>query len=231
MEKNIINIIKENNINMNEDDLFQFKLNSKNESLKECLDYISKYEKEDNNIKKKEIMEKCKSLFGMKFKEEIKEEKEKESIWTKEELFLLQKGVKKYPAGTKKRWDKIKEIVKTKNEEEIVQMAHYLVVTPNIKIEGNINLKELLQKEKKEKNENNEEKQKKVEKTETSTEINWTAEEQKLLEEALKKFPSSLPTNERWTNISKHVGKTKKQCVERYKYLANLIKKNKGKGK
>ena len=230
MEKNIINIIKENNINMNEDDLFQFKLNSKNESLKECLDYISKYEKEDNNIKKKEIMEKCKSLFGMKFKEEIKEEKEKESIWTKEEMFLLQKGVKKYPAGTKQRWDKIKEIVKTKNEEEIVQMAHYLVVNPNIKIEGNINLKELLQKEKKEKNENNEEKSKKIEKQEKS-EINWTGEEQKLLEEALKKYPSSLPTNERWTNISKHVGKTKKQCVERYKYLANLIKKNKGKGK
>ena len=230
MEKNIINIIKENNINMNEDDLFQFKLNSKNESLKECLDYISKYEKEDNNIKKKEIMEKCKSLFGMKFKEEIKEEKEKESIWTKEEMFLLQKGVKKYPAGTKQRWDKIKEIVKTKNEEEIVQMAHYLVVNPNIKIEGNINLKELLQKEKKEKKENNEEKLKKIEKQEKS-EINWTGEEQKLLEEALKKYPSSLPINERWTNISKHVGKTKKQCVERYKYLANLIKKNKGKGK
>ena len=230
MEKNIINIIKENNINMNEDDLFQFKLNSKNDSLKEFIKNISEYEKEDNNKKKKEIMEKCKSLFGMKFKEEIKEEKEKESIWTKEEMFLLQKGVKKYPAGTKKRWDKIKEIVKTKNEEEIVQMAHYLVVTPNIKIEGNINLKELLQKEKKEKNENNEEKSKKIEKQEKS-EINWTGEEQKLLEEALKKYPSSLPTNERWTNISKHVGKTKKQCVERYKYLANLIKKNKGKGK
>ena len=228
MEKNIINIIKENNINMNDDDMFQFKLNSKNESLKEFLNYISKFEKEDNNIKKKEIIEKCKSLFGMKFKEEIKEDKEKDSIWTKEEMFLLQKGVKKYPAGTKKRWDKIKEIVKTKSEEEIVRMTHYLVVNPNIKIEGNINLKELLQKEKKE--QNNEEKKNKGEKQEKS-EINWTAEEQKLLEEALKKYPSSLPTNERWTNISKHVGKTKKQCVERYKYLANLIKKNKGKGK
>ena len=228
MEKNIINIIKENNINMNDDDMFQFKLNSKNESLKEFLNYISKFEKEDNNIKKKEIIEKCKSLFGMKFKEEIKEDKEKDSIWTKEEMFLLQKGVKKYPAGTKKRWDKIKEIVKTKSEEEIVRMTHYLVVNPNIKIEGNINLKELLQKEKKE--QNNEEKKNKSEKQEKS-EINWTGEEQKLLEEALKKYPSSLPTNERWSNISKHVGKTKKQCVERYKYLANLIKKNKGKGK
>ena len=59
--------------------------------------------------------------------------------------------------------------------------------------------------------------------------MNWTAEQQKLLEEALKKFPSSLPANERWTNISKHVGKTKRQCVDRYKYLASLIKKNKGK--
>ena len=228
LEKKILNIIKENNIKMNEDDLFQFKLNSKNDSLKEFIKNISEYEKEDNNKKKKEIIEKCNILFGMKFKEEKKEEEKKESIWTKEEMFLLQKGVKKYPAGTKKRWDKIKEIVKTKSEEEIIQMTHYLIINPNIKIEDNINLKELLKKEKKE---NKEEKQKANENIEKKSEINWTAEEQKLLEEALKKYPSSIPANERWTNISKHVGKTKKQCVERYKYLANLIKKNKEKGK
>ena len=228
LEKKILNIIKENNIKMNEDDLFQFKLNSKNDSLKEFIKNISEYEKEDNNKKKKEIIEKCNILFGMKFKEEKKEEEKKESIWTKEEMFLLQKGVKKYPAGTKKRWDKIKEIVKTKSEEEIIQMTHYLIVNPNIKIEDNINLKELLKKEKKE---NKEEKQKPNENIEKKSEINWTAEEQKLLEEALKKYPSSIPANERWTNISKHVGKTKKQCVERYKYLANLIKKNKEKEK
>ena len=38
-----------------------------------------------------------------------------------------------------------------------------------------------------------------------------------------------MPANERWSNIAKHVGKTKRQCVDRYKYLASLIKKNKGK--
>ena len=230
LETKILNIIKDNNIKINDNDIFQFKLNSNNDSLKEFLQHITKLEKENKSLLKKEILEKCDTLFGMKFKEEKKEETEKkDSIWSKEEMFLLQKGVKKYPAGTKQRWDKIKEIVKTKSEEEIIQMAHYLVVNPNIKIEGNINLKELLQKEKKE---NKEEKKIKNEKTnEKKSEANWTAEEQKLLEEALKKYPSSLPTNERWTNIAKHVGKTKKQCVERYKYLASLIKKNKEKGK
>ena len=229
LEKKILEIIEENNIKINDDDLFQFKLNSKNESLKEFIEHINKFEKEEKNIKKKEIIDKGNSLFGMKFKEEKNDEKEKkESIWSKEEMFLLQKGVKKYPAGTKQRWDKIKEIVKTKSEDEIIQMTHYLILNPNIKFEENINLKELLKKEKKE---NKEEKQKNNEKSEKKSEMNWTAEEQKLLEEALKKYPSSLPANERWTNIAKHVGKTKKQCVERYKYLANIIKKNKEKGK
>ena len=228
----ILNIIKENNIKINDDDIFQFNINSKNESLKEFLEKIEKVDKKDL---KKEIIENCKSIFGMKFKDEKKEEEEKkESIWTKEEMFLLQKGVKKFPAGTKRRWDRIKEIVKTKNEDEIIQMTHYLTINPNIKIEGDINLKELLQKEKKnndKKEEKKEEKKEDKKEEKKSNESNWTSEEQKLLEEALKKYPSSLPTNERWTNIAKHVGKTKKQCVERYKYLANLIKKNKEKGK
>ena len=225
-------IININNIKTDNNDIFQFKLNSKNDSLKEFLAHISNFENSDINIKKKEIIQKCDLLFGMKFKLEKKEDTEKnESIWTKEEMFMLQKGVKKYPAGTKQRWDKIKEIVKTKSEEEIIQMTHYLILNPNIKFEENINLKELLKKEKKENKEEKKKNNEKTEKAEKNSEMNWTAEEQKLLEEALKKYPSSLPANERWTNIAKHVGKTKKQCVERYKYLANIIKKNKEKGK
>ena len=230
LSNKILNIIKENNIKINNDDIFQFNLNSKNDSLKEFLEEIEKVDKKEI---KKTIIEKCKKIFGMKFKDEIKEEDEKkESIWTKEEMFLLQKGVKKYPAGTKQRWDKIKELVKTKSEEEIIQMTHYLKVNPNIKIEGDINLKELLKKEKKGNNveeykKEDKKEDKKDDKKDKKSEVNWTAEEQKLLEEALKKYPSSLSANERWTNIAKHVGKTKRQCVDRYKYLASLIKKNK----
>jgi hypothetical protein len=44
----------------------------------------------------------------------------------------------------------------------------------------------------------------------------------------LKKYPSSMNANERWTEISKEVpGKNKKQCVERYKYLSQMIKNKK----
>jgi DnaJ family protein C protein 2 len=56
----------------------------------------------------------------------------------------------------------------------------------------------------------------------------WTDDQQKALETALKKYPSSMPANERWAEISKDVqGKTKKQCVDRYKYLSQLIKNKK----
>ena len=37
-------------------------------------------------------------------------------------MFALQKGVKKFPAVTKNRWDKIREIVKTKSNDDIIQI-------------------------------------------------------------------------------------------------------------
>jgi len=55
----------------------------------------------------------------------------------------------------------------------------------------------------------------------------WSAEQQRSLEAALQKHPASLDKNERWRLIAEDVpGKTKSQCVERFKYLrTQLIKK------
>ncbi|KAK2896184.1 dnaJ homolog subfamily C member 1 [Channa argus] len=56
--------------------------------------------------------------------------------------------------------------------------------------------------------------------------ISWTQNQQKLLELALQQFPRG--TAERWDRIAKVVpGKTKEDCVIRYKMLAELVQKKK----
>ena len=50
----------------------------------------------------------------------------------------------------------------------------------------------------------------------------WTTDEQKLLEQALKTYPSSTP--ERWERISEVVpNRSKKDCMKRYKVWCSLI--------
>lgn len=53
---------------------------------------------------------------------------------------------------------------------------------------------------------------------------NWTAEQDNLLQEGLKKFPSTMDKNERWASIAKGVpGKSKKECVQRYKIIREAL--------
>ncbi|CAL1580779.1 unnamed protein product [Knipowitschia caucasica] len=54
----------------------------------------------------------------------------------------------------------------------------------------------------------------------------WTQNQQRLLEAALQHFPRG--TSERWTRISVAVpGRTKEECISRYKMLAELVQKRK----
>jgi len=59
-------------------------------------------------------------------------------------------------------------------------------------------------------------------------EVEWTAEEQKALEKALVAFPASI--DNRWEKIAVAVpGKTKKDCILRFKYLVTKIREKEGK--
>jgi len=56
----------------------------------------------------------------------------------------------------------------------------------------------------------------------------WTVEQQKSLEMALKEA-KSLPMDQRWEKVASMIhGKTKEQCIERYKFIRDqlLAKKN-----
>ena len=55
----------------------------------------------------------------------------------------------------------------------------------------------------------------------------WSAEEQKLLEQALKTYPASLGT-ERWERISDCLpNRSKKDCMKRYKEIAEIVRAKK----
>lgn len=59
-----------------------------------------------------------------------------------------------------------------------------------------------------------------------SAAVAWTPEEQQLLEQALKTYPSN--TAERWDRIAECIpNRTKKDCMRRYKELVDLIKAKK----
>ena len=54
----------------------------------------------------------------------------------------------------------------------------------------------------------------------------WSPQEQKLLEAALKNYPPD--TDQRWEKISEAVpGKSKKECMKRYKEIVELLKAKK----
>ena len=167
----------------------------------------------------------CTKYFNTKFSDNDINES---TIWTKDELSILQKGIKKYPAGTTRRYEKITDLVKTKSLNQIIQMTRYIATCPNLKILGDsIDLNVLLGKTKKESKDNvKTTSNKELNNNSIITDNGWKDEDQKNLEKALKKYPASIPANERWSSIASEVpGKTKKECVERYKYLAAMIKK------
>ena len=56
----------------------------------------------------------------------------------------------------------------------------------------------------------------------------WTEEEDLLLQEMLKQHPASMDKNERWKLIAKGVqGRTKKECVQRFKDIREAVRKGK----
>merc|ERR1712048_1158812 len=57
--------------------------------------------------------------------------------------------------------------------------------------------------------------------------VEWTQDEQNMLQKALKQYPASMDAGERWAKISEMVGgnKTKKDCLNRVKEIKAMMKK------
>ncbi|OZC09145.1 hypothetical protein X798_03892 [Onchocerca flexuosa] len=136
------------------------------------------------------------------------------SRWSADEIMLLVKATTLYPIGTIKRWLEIANYVNEHRENKNAKKKTEKDVLIQVKTLNSLN---------------NAQDQKKVKdiliNPAKGSELEWKAEEQKLLERALKEFPSSDP--DRWENIANFVGRSRKDCIRRFKYLAEVVKSKK----
>eukprot|EP00091_Calanus_sinicus_P019621 TRINITY_DN498_c0_g1_i11.p1 TRINITY_DN498_c0_g1~~TRINITY_DN498_c0_g1_i11.p1 ORF type:complete len:244 (-),score=99.76 TRINITY_DN498_c0_g1_i11:243-953(-) len=163
--------------------------------------------------------------------------------WGTEELQLMIKAIKLFPAGTVNRWEVCAEFINQHNDseprtpKEVISKAKEMqsgnFAMSSLKEEVNKMAYENLQKGQNKKVLEIAAKESEAsQRTETSAEMmginnsTWNPDEQKLLEQALKTFPASTP--ERWDRIAEAVpNRSKKDCMKRYKELAELIKAKK----
>ncbi|XP_073336920.1 dnaJ homolog subfamily C member 2 [Pagrus major] len=157
--------------------------------------------------------------------------------WNEEDLQLLIKAVNLFPAGTNARWEVIANYMNIHSTSGMKRTAKDVINKAK-------NLQRLDPVQKDEINRKAFEKFKKEhsqvpptidnavpsERFDASgTDANaaaWTTEEQKLLEQALKTYPVSTP--ERWEKIAAAVpGRSKKDCMKRYKELVEMVKAKK----
>lgn len=176
-----------------------------------------------------------------------------EVTWVHDELQLLIKAVNLFPAGTAQRWEVVANFInqhyqhsngKRRTAKEVLGKAKDLNSSDfsksSLKEEANQKAYELFEMTRKNPNAvvesaettreeasliANDKSNGTLETSSSDSKI-WTAAEQKLFEQALKTYPSSAA--DRWDKITECVpGRTKKECIGRYKELAALVKAKK----
>ncbi|KPM11685.1 dnaJ-like protein subfamily C member 2-like protein, partial [Sarcoptes scabiei] len=165
--------------------------------------------------------------------------------WSYDDVQLLIKAVKLFPAGTHNRWSVIANFINDKSSTKI-NRNHRDVLEKAKELQSNTNELQGL------KDEVNKNAFKKLEIQATQNsqaqsatlamesvpserydapssilEVNdepWTNEEQQLLEGAMKTYPSSYGV-ERWNLIAECIpNRSRADCIKRYKYLVQLVK-------
>ncbi|XP_016094314.1 dnaJ homolog subfamily C member 2 isoform X2 [Sinocyclocheilus grahami] len=149
--------------------------------------------------------------------------------WNEEDLQLLIKAVNLFPAGTNARWEVIASYMNQHSSSGVKRTAKDVInkaktlqkLDPHQKDEINRKAFEKFKKEHSAVPPTADNAVPSERFDAVSAESNsspWTTEEQKLLEQALKTYPVNTP--ERWEKISDAVpGRSKKDCMKRYKLL------------
>nr|XP_050028030.1 dnaJ homolog subfamily C member 2-like [Dermacentor andersoni] len=158
------------------------------------------------------------------------------SSWTPDDVQLLVKAVNLFPAGTANRWEVVVAFLNQhgatsdRTAKEVLAKAKSLQkLDPQLKEEANRKAYEQHQKSLGAKAEvafkDEPTPSQRFDGDGAGSSV-WQAEEQRLLEQALKTYPASTP--DRWDRIAECVPtRSKKECMRRYKDLVELVKTKK----
>ncbi|XP_055709430.1 dnaJ homolog subfamily C member 1 [Phlebotomus papatasi] len=136
-------------------------------------------------------------------------------LWTDDDLNELVRLVKKYPGGTPDRWEIIANAM-NRSIPEVTFMAAKLKDNP-LKAQNATESEDFAHTKTKQK-------------TQDANQLiipvtNWSQQQQQALEAAIVKYPKG-GAGDRWQKIANCVqGKSREECMARYKYLVELVKK------
>ena len=152
--------------------------------------------------------------------------KQQNQSWTKDELSALAKAVKKYPPGGASRWEQIANFVNNlckqqdpRTKEECIEKYNQIARNASASTPATSGST----------SKSPSDASAPIDDTtpNASTGTGWTAEQDQQLQDGLAKYPASMDKNERWTKISKCVeGKSKKDCVQRFKAIREALMQN-----
>lgn len=159
--------------------------------------------------------------------------------WSEEDTIGLIRAMKKYPTGTVNRWLKIADLL-NHSQDEVIAVVKQLRKAPSARnivphaqgvsgedYEDRASDDEMTRADhivKVSKKASLEEKPRPIDSVQKKEE--WNLVQQKWLEAALQQYPKGMA--ERWDKIAAAVpGKTKEECMLRYKHLVEVLRKKK----
>lgn len=217
-----ISTLQELNTTLQSDDGVDEKMRALEAAFEQALSL-----KDDKKREKTVAMESAILASKKEEKEALQQRIKKLEEWSEEEVRLLNKALDKFPPGTSKRWETIQGYLRTRTEEEIIDMVKYglksgrftapsngVVITEKrkAKLQGqsSATLREESFTDVTVKGASND----------TSK---WSKEEDMKLVKALKEYPKTV--DDRWDKVAAAVGsRTKVECAIRFKEMKQAVK-------
>ncbi|XP_064470698.1 dnaJ homolog subfamily C member 1-like [Ornithodoros turicata] len=166
---------------------------------------------------------------------------DKKGEWTEEDTVGLIRAMKKYPTGTVDRWLKIADLL-NRSQDEVIAIAKRLRKAPSARnivphAQG-VTGDDYEDRQSDEEMTRSEHYARPSSKPISELKLGgglqkkeeWSVAQQKCLESALQQYPKG--TEERWDKIASAVpGKTKEECMLRFKYLVEVLRKKRAEEK